>query len=364
MPEDARVDLATPQRRALLALLAAWPLAGAAQPGVLAALRELERAARAEGRLVSVGMPDDWANWRGIWADLKKLYGVDHVDEDMTSAEEIARMANDGINGKVDIGDVGFEYVAIARGRGVTLPHKPAVWDQIPDWAKDGDGFWALAYTGTSAFAVNKRRVDGRVPQSWRELFAGRYAVQVGEVGSSSQANAAVLAAAFAHGGSETRLQPALAQFARLRREDRLMTANPSIARMERAEADVFLLWDFHALALRERLANAADYEVLIPSDGATTSGYSPIINRHAPHPNAAMLAHEYIFSDAGQIQLARGHARPIRLRHLQLPDGVQRQMIPAEQYRAARTVQPAVWAWEVKKLAKAWAELTVPPRP
>ena len=33
-------------------------------------LKDLERLARSEGRLASVGMPDDWANWRGTWADL------------------------------------------------------------------------------------------------------------------------------------------------------------------------------------------------------------------------------------------------------------------------------------------------------
>ena len=38
----------------------------------------LERAARAEGKLVSVGMPDDWANWKDTWADLNKLYGLAH----------------------------------------------------------------------------------------------------------------------------------------------------------------------------------------------------------------------------------------------------------------------------------------------
>jgi putative spermidine/putrescine transport system substrate-binding protein len=40
------------------------------------AVAELERAARAEGKLASVGMPDDWANWRATWADLKRLYGM------------------------------------------------------------------------------------------------------------------------------------------------------------------------------------------------------------------------------------------------------------------------------------------------
>ena len=82
--------------------------------------KDLERLARVEGKLASVGMPDDWANWRGTWADLQRLYGVAHVDSDMSSAEEIAKIEAEKANASVDIGDVGFEFGAIAKARGVT----------------------------------------------------------------------------------------------------------------------------------------------------------------------------------------------------------------------------------------------------
>ena len=49
-------------------------------------------------------------------------------------------------------------------------------------------------------------------------------------------------------------------------------------------------------------------------------SGYSTIINKWAKNPNAAKLTREYILSDAGQINLAKGHARPIRAEHIDLP--------------------------------------------
>lgn len=349
-------------RRQLVALLgaaAAGP--AAAQQSSAAALQALEKAARAEGRLRSVGMPGNWANWQSTWADLKRLYGIEHADEDMNSAEEIARMEAEGANATIDIGDVGFEYAELARGRGVSRPHKPATWAQIPDWAKDAEGYWALAYTGTIAFAVNKRRTGGRVPRSWRALFEGAYQVMVGEVGSAAQANAAVLAAAIALGGAEARLQVALAQFALLAGQGKLIMNNPSTGRLERAEADVFLMWDFNALERRDKISNGADYEVLIPTDGSVTSGYTPIINKHAPHPNAALLAREYIFSDAGQINLALAYARPIRLVHLRLPEAAHRRLVDSAQYSNARIVQPAVWAWEAGKLAKTWRTQVLP---
>ena len=105
--------------------------AQATQPAV----KDLERLARAEGRLASVGMPDDWANWRGTWADLQRLYGIAHVDSDMSSAEEIAKIEAEKANASVDIGDVGFEFGAIAKARGLTRPYQPGTWAQVPDWA-------------------------------------------------------------------------------------------------------------------------------------------------------------------------------------------------------------------------------------
>ena len=52
-------------------------------------------------------------------------------------------------------------------------------------------------------------------------------------------------------------------------------------------------------------------------------------------NPNAAKLAREYILSDAGQINLARGYARPIRS-NVTLPDDVKAKLLPAEQYANA----------------------------
>ncbi|MFP3374111.1 ABC transporter substrate-binding protein, partial [Pseudomonas sp. SIMBA_068] len=78
-------------------------------------------------------------------------------------------------------------------------------------------------------------------------------------------------------------------------------------------------------------------YEVVIPSDGSVTSGYTTVINKYAKHPNAAKLTREYIFSDQGQINLAKGYARPIRAEHLTLPADVQARLLPQSEYKNAR---------------------------
>jgi putative spermidine/putrescine transport system substrate-binding protein len=314
----------------------------------------LEKAARTEGKLSSVGMPDDWANWKEPWAELSKRHGLVHVDSDMSSAEEIAKMLAEGKNGTVDIGDVGFEFGAIARSRGVSAAFKPSTWAQIPAWAKDTDGHWALAYTGTIAFAVNSKRVGAGIA-SWRDVFASKARVDIGEVGRAAQANAGVLAAALALGGDETRLDVALNAFAQLARQGRLISVNPTPALMERSEADVFVMWDFNALAYRDKIPNKDDYVVLIPNDGSVTSGYTTIINAHAPHPNAARLAREFIFSDAGQLNLAKGYARPVRFDHLKLPAELQARLLPGGQYKAARPIRNVEWSDAAKSLGKRW---------
>jgi putative spermidine/putrescine transport system substrate-binding protein len=108
-------------------------------------------------------------------------------------------------------------------------------------------------------------------------------------------------------------------------------------------------------------MANPDDYVVLIPSDGSVKSGYTTIINKYAKHPNAAKLTREYIFSDAGQINLARGNARPIRAEtDLKLPADVVKNLIPAAQYEAAKPkpiTDADAWEKTSKALPQMWQE-------
>jgi putative spermidine/putrescine transport system substrate-binding protein len=105
-------------------------------------------------------------------------------------------------------------------------------------------------------------------------------------------------------------------------------------------------------------MANPDDYVVLIPSDGSVISGYTTIINKYAKHPNAAKLTREYIFSDAGQTNLARGNARPIRAEHLTLPADVQAKLLPNEQYKKVTPIKDAdAWEKTSKALPQKWQE-------
>jgi putative spermidine/putrescine transport system substrate-binding protein len=324
-------------------------------------LATLEAAAKTEGAVNSVGMPDDWANWKGTWADLAAKYGLTHMDTDMSSAQEVAKFDAEKDNASADIGDVGAAFGPIATAKGVTQPYKTSHWDQVPDWAKDKDGHWMLAYTGSIAFIVNKQLVkDGDIPHSWADLMKGKYKVAIGDVSTAAQAANGVLAAAIAMKGDESNLAPGLALFTKLAQQKRLSLANPTIQTLEKGEVEVGVVWDFNGLSYRDKI-DPKRFEVLIPSDGSVISGYTTIINKYAKHPNAAKLAREYIFSDAGQINLARGHARPIRAEHITLPDEVKAMLLPNEQYKSVKPItDPAAWERSSKALPQQWQEQVI----
>ncbi|MCY1281605.1 2-aminoethylphosphonate ABC transporter, 2-aminoethylphosphonate binding protein [compost metagenome] len=319
-------------------------------------LKSLEQAARQEGAVNSVGMPDSWANWKDTWADLNKQYGLKHVDTDMSSAQEIAKFAAEKDNATADIGDVGAAFGPIAVQQGVTQPYKPSTWAQIPDWAKDADGHWMLAYTGSIAFIVNKQLVK-EAPKSWADLKQGKYKVAIGDVSAAAQAVNGVLAAAIANGGDEKNIQPGLDFFAEIARQGRLSLSNPTIQTLEKGEVEVGIVWDFNGLSYRDQI-DPGRFDVLIPSDGSVISGYTTIINKYAKNPNAAKLAREYILSDAGQINLAKGYARPIRAEHLTLPADVQAKLLPNEQYAKVQPIKDAkAWEETSKVLPQLWQE-------
>ncbi|MFH0258440.1 ABC transporter substrate-binding protein [Vibrio rumoiensis] len=315
----------------------------------------LVTAAKKEGAVYSVGMPDSWANWKDTWQDLNEKYGLKHQDTDMSSAQEIAKFDAEKKDASADIGDVGFAFARVAVKKGVTQPYKPTTWDEIPDWAKDKDGHWALAYTGTISFISNNNLVKNP-PKTWADLLKGDYKVTVGDVGVAAQANNAVLAAAFANGGDEANLKPALKFFGELAKQGRLSFTDPSIANLEKGEVEVAILWDFNALNYRDKI-DRERFTVNIPQDGSIISGYTTLINKYAKHPNAAKLAREYIFSDQGQINLAEGYARPIRS-NITLPKSVQDKLLPNEQYANVHPVTDfSAWEKSARKLPRQWQE-------
>ena len=322
-------------------------------------LDEIISKAQEEGEVNSVGMPDTWANWVETWTELEEQYGIKQTDTDMSSAEELAIFKNEANDATKDIGDVGQSFGPVAMEQGLTLPYKTSYWDSIPDWAKDEDGNWIIGYYGTITFITNKDLVKD-APTSWQDILEGDYNVTIGDVSVATQAQSGLLSAAIAFGGSESNIQPGLDFFKKLAEQGRLDMGDTSVARLEKGEIEVAVLWDYNSLGYRSQIQENnpnADFEVTVPSDGAIQSGYCTIINAYTKHPYAAALAREYILSDEGQINLAKGYARPIR-DDVVLPDDVKAKLLPDEQYKNARFIEDQeAWDNSVANLATSWQE-------
>ena len=325
------------------------------------AVEDILAKAQEEGRVDSVGMPDTWANWVETWEDIKTEYGLDHTDTDMSSAEEISLFESEKKDATKDIGDVGQAFGPIAEEKGVTLKYKTSYWDSIPDWAKDDDGDWIIGYYGTMTMMTNKKIVE-EAPKSFEDLLNGDYMVAVGDVAAANQAQFAVLAAAIAMGGDEGNIQPGLDYFRQIAEQGRLDLGEFSMARIEKGAVGVAFLWDYNALGYREQFLEnnpEADFEINVPAEGSIQSGYCTILNRYSQRPHAAAMAREFILSDEGQINLAKGYARPVR--DVELPQEVKDKMLPDEQYANSRMVEDqAAWDETTKQIGALWQEEVV----
>lgn len=356
-------------RGSLCAALACSLLAGCAEEGQTETVDlnamsfdEIAEKAKEDGEVNSVGMPDTWANWGETWTEIEEKYGIKHTDTDMSSAEEIALFANEANDATKEIGDVGQSFGPVAEEQGVTLPYKTSYWDSVPDWAKDDDGDWIIGYYGTITFITNKNLVE-EAPMSWQDVLEGDYTLTIGDVSVATQAQSGLLSAAIAFGGDESNIQPGLDFFKTLAEEGRLDMGDTSVARLEKGEIEVAVLWDYNSLGYRSQIMENnpdANFEVSVPSDGAIQSGYCTIINKYTKRPYAAAVAREYILSDEGQINLAKGYARPIR-DDVELPEDVKANLLPDDQYTNARFIEDQeAWDKAVADLSSSWQEEVV----
>jgi putative spermidine/putrescine transport system substrate-binding protein len=315
---------------------------------------EIIEKAKEEGEVNSVGMPDTWANWMETWEELGSEYSLNHSDSDMSSAEELAKFEAEKDDATADIGDVGIAFGPIAQEKGLTQAYKTSYWDDIPAWAKDDEGHWVVGYTGTISFLTDTNNVSNS-PKSWDDLKNGDYIVSIGDALTANQAQFAILAAAIAFGGDESNLQPGIDFFADLAKQGRLK-GDPSVANLEKGEIDVAILWDFNSLGYRSQI-DESRFDVVIPEEGSVTSGYATIINKYAKNPHAAMLTREYILSDAGQENLAKGYARPIR-ENVELSAEVEALLLPPDMYETAKPVgDQKAWEETTKKIPQLWQE-------
>jgi putative spermidine/putrescine transport system substrate-binding protein len=249
----------------------------------------------------------------------------------MTSAEQITRLLAEKNAPVMDMADIGYDFLGPLLENDLAMTYKNAYYDQIPDNFKDPDGRWASAYWGAISFLVNKDLVKN-IPQTWDDLLKPEYKDMIcsRDPRLSTYATGSVLAAAYAHGGGEDNIQPGLDFFKKLYESGNWRKGVVlNVAAVQKGECPISLVYDFDGFAKRD--ATGLPLEVVIPKDGTVGMVFAQYINELAPHPNAAKLGIDYLYSDEGQVKLAEGYAHPTR--DVELPAEVAAKLLPESAY-------------------------------
>lgn len=329
----------------------------------------LVKAAKEEGMLTVIALPHDWCNYGEAIETFKAKYGlqVNELNPDAGSADEIeAIKANKDNKGPQapDVIDVGFGYGPQLVEEKLTMPYKVSTWDTIPDEVKHPDGYWYGDYYGVLAFEVNKDVVKN-VPQDWADLLKPEYKGQValaGDPRASAQAQMSIMAAALANGGTLDDVTPGLEFFKKLNDAGNFVPVIAKQATIAKGETPVVMRWDYNALADKNALAGNPEIEVVIPQSGVIASVYLQAISAYAPHPNAAKLWMEFLYSDEGQLIWLKGGCHPIRYNDMVkrnvIPQELNDALPPAELY--AKAVFPTVEQINNAKqlIAEKWMEV------
>lgn len=311
-------------------------------------MASLIEAAKAEGKLTTIALPHDWCNYGETISTFSTKYGiaVNELDPNAGSGDEVesikANKDNPGDQAP-DVIDVGLAFGPTSKDEGLLAPYKVATWDTIPDSARDADGAWYGDYYGVLSFEVNTAVVKN-VPQDWSDLLKPEYKGQValaGDPRASNQAIQAVFAAGLANGGTLDDSQPGLEFFKKLNDAGNLVPVIATAATVAAGETPITIRWTYNALSNRDSTAASGGpaIEVVVPKSGRFAGVYVQAISAYAPHPNAAKLWMEFLYSDEGQNIWLKGYCHPIRY-----PDLVARSVVPAEQLAKLPDVEGAVF--------------------
>ena len=124
---------------------------------------------------------------------------------------------------------------------------------------------------------------------------------------------------------------PGLEFFKKLNEAGNFVPVIAKQATVAKGETPVIMRWDYNSLADAASLAGNPEIATVIPKDGALAGVYIQGISAYAPHPNAAKLWMEYLYSDEGQLIWLKGGCHPIRYNDL-----AKRGVIPADDCRQA----------------------------
>jgi putative spermidine/putrescine transport system substrate-binding protein len=295
-------------------------------------LDALIAAAQKEGELNVITLPRDWCNYGEMMDNFSKKYGikVNSLNPDGGSADEIQAIIDNKANKgpqAPDVIDVGPAYGPLAKDQGLITPYKVQTWDTIQG-TNDPDGHYYVDYSGVMVFEINSDVVKS-LPQTFKDLLDPKYKGQValaGDPRASNQAAQTVYAAALANGGTLDNIQPGLDYFKQLNVNGNLLPLIADSGPIAKGETPITFQWSWNAYANKDNFKGNPNIEIVYPTDVNWGGYYYQAISAYAPHPAAARLWQEYLYSDEGQLTWIKGYCAPARLADL-----TARNVVPAE---------------------------------
>ena len=272
----------------------------------------LVAAAQKEGTLNVIALPPDWANYGEMISTFEDTYKIKiNSDQPDGASQDEINAANDlkGTDKAPDVFDLS-QSVALANTASFA-PYKVATFDDIPTQFKDPDGTWVNDYGGYMAIGYDSAKVPDVT--SVADLLKPDYKGAVALNGDPTQAGAAfsgVMMAAIANGGSADDISPGVDFFGQLKAAGNFLPVDPDSSTIESGQTPVVLDWDYLGAAAAK---NVSTWKTIVPPEAVVAGYYFQAINADGPHPAAARLWEEYLYSDAGQNLWLKGGARPVR---------------------------------------------------
>lgn len=272
----------------------------------------LIEAAQAEGELNVIALPPDWANYGEIIERFSQKYAikVNSAQPGASSQEEIdTAVQQKGRSTAPDVFDLG-QSVALANTE-MFAPYKVEHFAEISDAFKHPDGLWVNDYGGYMSIGYDSAKVPtiAGVDDLLKPEFAGAIALN-GDPRQAGSAFSGVMMASIARGGSPDDIGPGVEFFSRLAAAGNLLAVNPTPATIASGQTPVVIDWDYLNV---EQSKKVPGWKVIIPHNAAVAGYYFQAINADAPHPAAARLWQEFLYSDEGQNLYLSGGARPVR---------------------------------------------------
>jgi putative spermidine/putrescine transport system substrate-binding protein len=296
--------------------------------------KELVAEAKKEGHVNLIALPRDWANYGEMLDVWQKKYGIGYTDDNPNGSSAQENQAIVSLKGDPrapDCVDVGPSFAVAGSNTGLYSKYFVSTWGTIPRSMKDGRGFWAGDYWGAISIGANQNLVSN-VPKTFADLLKSEYKNKVALNGSpltSNSAVAGVFAASIANGGSLNDIGPGIDYFAKLKSVGNFIPVQGTPQTVQSGQTPIVIDWDYLNGAYGPEFPSAR-WVTNIPSDGIYGGYYCQAVNSAPPHPWAARLWQEWIFSDQGQLIWLKGLTHPARFKDL-----AKRKKIPASLLKA-----------------------------